>query len=560
MEILRLQVRDLAVVENAEVRFKFGLNVVTGETGAGKSVLIGALALLTGARADHGVIRHGAAQASVTAEIVLSGEAADSIPAILEDAGIDPCENGVLILRRTVSASGGGRCSVNNCPATVGLLAKIGTHLVDMHGPHDNQSLLDRGFQLSAVDAYGHCHAEREKFRSLWKRREALISELKRLSGNTENVEQRIDILKYRIDEIESLSLSEEADGYTLVEEYAAASNSARLIELGSAVVQALSEGENSAIDTMACTARMISEMRSLSAPDAAEWEKEAHSISVQISELSRAVSDCASGFEVSQERMQWLEKRMADVEHIKSKYGKTVGDVLKTLQAAKDELEDLGKIGERAAEAKENIARTESEMAEAGALLTAARKKAAQSLSAAVEEQLAELGLPRAAFSVAFSKGCNENGLDEIEFMFGPNPGDPPSPLRTIASSGEISRVMLAIKTVLSGHDRIPILVFDEIDANVGGEIALSVGRKLRRTGLTHTVICITHLPQVAACGSYHFSVIKKENNGRVSTEINEILGHERENEIARMLGGANLTSVAMEHARELISAGSAQ
>ena len=553
--MIRITVKDLAVVEYAEIEFNKGLNTVTGETGAGKSVLIGAIDLLTGGRTDKSAIRHGASQAIVTAEIELTQELEKTIMPILEEADIAPCEDSLLLLKRTISATGTGRCSINSCPVTAGLLAKLGVHLVDMHGPHDNQSLLNQSFQLDAIDSYGHCQQERAEFNSLWEQRRIKLAEREELFGSAEATERELDILKYQVEEIAAAKLSED-DGETLLAEYTEAANAARIIELANGAMAALTDDQMAATNSVAAAIRLIDEMDSLGSTSAADWKNDAKSISIQISELAKSIADVASRLDISPDRIQWLEDRVNLVERLKSKYGKSLEAVLEFYEKGSARLAELSSRGERAEKIDAEIEALTSKLNDAGAKLHQKREAAAAQLAKAVSKELADLGIAQAAFTIELKNGEGPNGFDVAEFGFAPNPGEPQRPLRMIASSGEISRVMLALKTSLAEHDKIPILVFDEIDANIGGEIAHTVGKKLAHVAKSHLVICITHLPQVAACGATHFAVAKSVVDGRTSTHIDELSEEQRIDELVRMLGGASLTSVTKEHAKELLKA----
>ncbi len=552
----KLTVKDLAVVESAEIQFGPGLNVVTGETGAGKSVLVGAINLLCGGRADHSVIRRGAEQSAVMAEISLQESVVANIAPILEDAGIDPCEDGILILRRTISPNGSGRCLVNNCPSTVQTMRRIGEMLVDMHGPHDNQSLFNPLFQLEALDSFGHCHEQRGKFAAIWREKRDLVRQREELAGEGDAAERELDLLKYQIREIAEAELSPDTDGDALVSEHAEAANVGSLLELGNGVIQMLTDAEGSVVELLADITRHLDEMQRHGSAEATEWISEARSASIQLNELSQSISSSLSRIDASPERMQWLEDRMTLVQKLKRKYGATVGEILAFYEKSKVRATELESRGRIIGELDSQIAAAENRLAAEAKRLTEQRAAASGKLAKAVSRQLADLGLPNAALDIAVSpaKTDSETGRDSVEFGFAPNPGESMLPLRSIASSGEISRVMLALKTVLAEHDKIPVLVFDEIDANIGGEIANNVGAKLSEASGSHQIICITHLPQVAAWGLSHFVVTKQVEGGRTQTRIRSVAETDRIDEIARMLGGADLTSVTVEHARELL------
>ncbi len=555
--IEELHVRDLAVVEKADIRFGPGLVAVTGETGAGKSVLLGAIGLLAGARGDREAVRAGASQADVRARFILPPPALKAIAPILDEAGLDPCEDGALLVRRTLLASGGGRCWINGGPASVQVARRIGERLVDFHGPHDNQSLLSPSFQLEALDSFAGNAAQRSAYAAAWEALRALEEKRDALQeGSDGSVAREIDLLRYQTDEIEAAQLDPATDGDALRAAFAAAENGARILELGSAACAALSDGDGNAVDTTGEAVRALGEMKRLGAPGAADWLERLEGISSSLSDLSRDMSSALSDMDFSPERLAELEKRIDVVETLKHKYGRTVEDVLAFLDKSRERLSALENRGETLAALERELAEAEKRLRTAGAALSQTRAKAAGALGGAVVRELADLGLAGAGFSVAVESAAkpSASGIDDVDFRFAPNPGEPPRPLRAIASSGEISRVMLALKTVLAAHDGIPVLVFDEIDANVGGEIARVVGLKLAALGASRQVLCITHLPQVASCADSHFLVHKQTSNGRTFTSIDALDGDARVDEISRMLGGERLTSVTRTHAMELL------
>ncbi|NLB68706.1 MAG: DNA repair protein RecN [Lentisphaerae bacterium] len=555
--IEKLTVKDLAVVESAEINFSAGLNVVTGETGAGKSVLVGAINLLCGERADNSLIRRGANQSTVMAEISLSPAANEIITPILEDSGIDPCEDGLLILRRTISTTGSSRGMVNNCPATVQTLKRIGEHIVDLHGAHDNQSLFNPMFQLEALDSFGKCFEKRNKFATLWREKRGLVKQREELAGVGESAERELDLLKYQIKEIEEANLSVDEDGEALIAEHATISNSSALLEMAGTTTQMLTDAEGSVTEILAELIRNIEGMSALGCAEAPAWLDEARSASIQLNELSQSITSVFSAIDASPERMLWLEERMTTVQRLKRKYGNSIENILDFYEKTKERVDELESREYKIEQLDKKIAEQEKLLSESAQILSKSRKAASGKFAEAVSQQLADLGLPNAAISISITPAAidTETGRDHVEFEFAPNLGESVLPLRNIASSGEISRVMLALKSVLAEHDKIPILVFDEIDANIGGEIANNVGAKMATASETHQIICITHLPQVAAWGRCHFVVSKSVEEGRTHTRIEPVDQADRIDEIARMLGGAGLTSVTIEHARELLS-----
>jgi DNA repair protein RecN (Recombination protein N) len=551
-----LAVRNLAIVEEAAVDFGPGLNIITGETGAGKSVLMGALDLVLGGRADKSAIREGASEAWVEAEFDLA-DARDA-EALLAQAGLPACDEGRLLIRRSVAAAGAGRCLVNDASATLQTLRRLGDLLVDIHGPYDHQSLLDPDFQRRVLDAYGRCAAPLAACGEAWQALKALEARLAELQGDTADVAGEIDRLQFAVDEISRAGLSE-ADGDDLVQQHAQAANAEQILALGSAVANALTEGESSAFDLLAGVQAQLAELARL-LPPAAEWRAEVQSAAVQLQELGRSISDRLSQIDADPARLQQLEERMALVQRLKRKYGHTVAEVLAALAKSQSRLSDLATRTEQIERLGAEIAAASKRLAEKAAALTKVRAQAAGKLARAITSELRDLGFLKAGFAVDLAAvDPGPAGADAVSFGFAPNPGEPMRPLKAIASSGEIARVMLAVKAVLAAHDSIPVLVFDEIDANIGGEVGRAVGQKLRRVAESHQVVSITHLPQSAVYGRQHYVVSKEVAKGRTKMRIQPLDDAGRVDEIARMLGGKGLTSVIESHARELIASAQA-
>ncbi|MBN1670620.1 MAG: DNA repair protein RecN [Kiritimatiellae bacterium] len=546
-----LRVKNLALVENIRVDFRPGLNVITGETGAGKSVLIGALGLLLGERADKTLIRAGADAFGAEALFVLPDTAA--VDAVLREAGLDPCEDGQLIIRRIMGAAGSSRNFVNASPTTLQVLKKLGDRLVDMHGPHDHQSLLDPGFQLDLLDAFGHL----EKERGACEQDYAALLELERkrraLACDAGEAERQTDMLAFQVKEIEDAGLTDGEDE-ELAREHLVVANAQRLLELAGAAVAGLTDAETSAFDCLAAVQQALDEMSGL-LEAAGPWREEARSIAIQIQELSNTVSSAAQNIEADPGRLEQIEARLALYHNLKRKYGGTTQAVLERLNTARERLHDLTTRAEQTAELDRQIAQARARLQAAGERLRDKRQPAAARLAKAITAAIQDLGLAKGEFTADLTAAApTATGIDAVEFGFAPNVGEPMRPLRAIASSGEISRVMLATKAVLAAHDRIPVLVFDEIDANVGGEMGNAVGQKLRGVAQGHQVLCITHLPQVAVYGETHFVVAKAVHDNRTFTTIEPLSDATRAEEIARMLGGRDLTRVTLEHARQML------
>ena len=546
--LTRLSVRNLAIVESADVEFGGGLTVITGETGAGKSVLMGALELVLGARADASTVRDGAKEARIEAAFAVPGV----VDAFLDAAGLPPCEDGVLLVRRAISATGGGRVHVNDAATTVQTLRALGKLLVDVHGPNDHQSLLEEGFQRGVLDAYGRIDAK--DYTTAWTTLSDLRAKLAELQGDSTDVAEECERLRYAVEELDAAQLTPEDDD-ELPARHAAAAHAAEILDCANAATAALSEADDSAAAALVGAGARVREMARFHEA-AGAWGETIERLTVEVQELAQEIADSASRLDADPEALQALDDRLSLVQRLKRKYA--CPDVA-ALLALRDErarrLADLEGRGARLAALADEIAAAEAAVRAAGAKLTAARTKAAARLARAVTKELHGLGFLRAGFDVSLAPHAPDaTGCDAVDFLFAPNPGEAARPLREIASTGEIARVMLAVKTVVAEHDAIPVLVFDEIDSNIGGEVGRAVGEKLRAVARHHQVIAITHLPQSAVYGARHLAVAKAVSGGRTRSTIQPLEGEARVAEIARMLGGTSLTSVVEQHARELL------
>ena len=547
--LTRLSVRNLAIVESADVEFGGGLTVITGETGAGKSVLMGALELVLGARADASTVRDGAKEARIEATFAVPG----GVGAFLDAAGLPPCEDGVLLVRRAISATGGGRVHVNDAATTVQTLRALGKLLVDVHGPNDHQSLLEEGFQRGVLDAHGRL--DTSAYAAAWARLADLRAQRADLQGDDADVAETCERLRYAVDELDAAQLTPEDDD-ELPARHAAAAHAAEILDCANAATAALSEADDSAAAALVGAGARVREMARFHEA-AGAWGETIERLTVEVQELAQEIADSASRLDADPEALQALDDRLSLVQRLKRKYA--CPDVA-ALLALRDErarrLADLEGRGARLAALADEIAAAEAAVRAAGAKLTAARTKAAARLARAVTKELHGLGFLRAGFDVSLAPHAPDaTGCDAVDFLFAPNPGEAARPLREIASTGEIARVMLAVKTVVAEHDAIPVLVFDEIDSNIGGEVGRAVGEKLRAVARHHQVIAITHLPQSAVYGARHLAVAKAVSGGRTRSTIQPLEGEARVAEIARMLGGTSLTSVVEQHARELLA-----
>ena len=567
-----LRIKNLALVSDLTLELQPGCNVITGETGAGKSIIIGALNLVLGERADRTLIRSGEESCSVEA-VFDTKKLRAPLKSFLEENGLEPCEENQLVLKRNFSASGTNRQFINGSATTLATLATIGEWLVDMHGPHDHQSLLHAGKQLLILDAFGGLEKDREAFGELVRRRAVLENEKSALIVDEKTYAQQLDLLRFQVQEISTARLQPGED-VSVDEEFNRASNAAKLLQLSQAALDALSENEASLLTQAGVIGRVLAELQRVDA--GANKLVELHAQAGEtLRELQTELSRYADKVDLDPARLAELEERLNLLHTLKRKYGASIAEVIAFGDEAKQKLQLLESRDAELARLNAALGKLDTEILSAGKKLSAARKKVIPQLAKAVGKQLEDLGFKQSKFDVAISTirwgetpsspklpggksmGSTESrptstGFDEIEFQFAPNPGEPAKPLRAIASSGEMARVMLALKTVLAAEDEIPVLVFDEVDANVGGETANAVGEKMRQIAAKRQVFCITHLPQVAAPADAHYVVTKSVKNGRTISEITLLDKKARVTELARMLGGQ--TDAARKHAEALL------
>ena len=567
-----LRIKNLALVSDLTLELQPGCNVITGETGAGKSIILGALNLVLGERADRTLIRSGEESCSVEA-VFDTRKLRAPLKIFLEENGLEPCEDHQLVLKRTFTSAGTNRQFINGSATTLATLATIGEWLVDMHGPHDHQSLLHAGKQLLILDAFGGLETERESFGELVRRRAVLEAEKSALIVDEKTYAQQLDLLRFQVQEISTARLQPDEEK-SVEEEFNRASNAAKLLQLSQAALDALSENENSLLTQSGVIGRVLAELQRVDAGAANLVALHAQA-GETLRELQTELSRYADKVDVDPARLAEVEERLNLIHSLKRKYGATLAEVIAFGGEAKQKLQSLESRDTELARLNAALEKLDTEILSAGKKLSAARKKVIPLLAKAVGRQLEDLGFKQSKFDVAIktvfvgdevtslkSKSSQslltsaptikQTGFDEIEFQFAPNLGEPAKPLRAIASSGEMARVMLALKTVLAAEDEIPVLIFDEVDANVGGETANAVGEKMKQIAAKRQVFCITHLPQVAAPADAHYVVTKQVKNGRTISEITLLDKKSRVTELARMLGGQS--DAARKHAEALL------
>ena len=538
-----LKIRNLALVDELVWELGPGLIGVTGETGAGKSIIVGALKLVLGERADKSLIRTG--EDACCVEAVFELRDPGEINAILEDGGLPPCDDTQLIVRRVLGQSA-NRQFVNDSPVTLALLKRLGEHLVDLHGPHDHQSLLSTERQLAMLDAYAGAEAAHASYREnhrAWRTKAAELDDHRHAASATE---QELELLRYQLEEINAANL-QPADEHDLEDRWRRASNATRLLESAATAAAALA-GEAGILERLAEVQRLVRDLEKLD-PSVREHTASLETAVLELQDLERNLAGYVDELDIDPAAAAALEDRVNLLESLKRKYGATLGDVLARRDAAAARLESIENRGEKLTALERELTASRATLAAAAKVLTTSRRAAAPKLAREISSQLKDLGFQQASFEAPL-RALTEpgaQGMETIEFQFGPNPGEPLLPLRQIASSGEISRVMLAVKSALAAQDATPLMVFDEIDANVGGEVACAVGRKMAALGTRHQVVAITHFPQVAATATHHFVVEKEVIGGRTRSRLFPVSGESRIQELVRMLGGGGEQARAM-------------
>ena len=555
-----LRIKNLALVADLTLELQPGYNVITGETGAGKSILIGALNLVLGERADRTLIRSGSDSCSVEAVFNVA-RLRVPLQSFLEENGLEPCADHQLLLKRLSPAPGANRQFINGSPTTLSILAALGEWLVDIHGPHEHQSLLHPARQLAILDAFGNPDGEREAFGGLVRRRAALEAEKAALIVDEKTYAQQLDLLRFQAGEIAAARLQPEEEAQ-VEQDYRRASNAAKLLAAQPGRARCVERERRLAAYPAGSLGRTLQELQRVDASAAPLVTLHEQAVSA-LRELQAELSHYSDKTDIDPARLQQLEERLNLIHSLKRKYGATVAEVIAFGEEAQRKLQSLEQRDAELGRFNAELQKLDAELWHAGQALSAKRRKVIPQLSKSVSKQLGDLGFKQSRLDLTLTTLSRSDatlhasrftfhGLDTIEFQFAPNPGEPARPLRAIASSGELARVMLALKTVLAAEDQIPVLVFDEVDANVGGETANAVGEKMQQIAQKRQVLCITHLPQVAAPASAHYVATKQTKAGRTTSEITLLSPKDRVTELTRMLGGQ--TDAARKHAEALL------
>ncbi len=548
-----LKIENVAIIENADIYFDNGLNIMTGETGAGKSIIIDSINAVLGERTSRELVRTGTQKASVTAVFKSSNE---KINLVLDELGVDPDDDGTLIIRRSITSDGKNACRINGTPVTVGMLKSLGRELINIHGQHDSQKLLDPTSHCAFIDEMAGNSDLIEKYKKYYFELCYLRREISSLITNDEEKSRKIDLLSYQIDEIENAQLTigemEELRStkffYRNIEKILSAVNESYSLICGSddvaGVLQEVKMAANR-LDDVSEFSSTVSENAQL-----------IHDISYQLEDIEDRLRNTLDELEYDPEYISQVEARLDYLNKLSRKYGSTEEEILAFCEQCHKEKSAIEFSDERVAELNQREVELSQKVKELANKLTESRVEVGGAFTAAVKAELAFLDMPNVIFIVdRKTVPLNENGADEIEFLISPNAGENPKPLAKIASGGELSRIMLAIKNVLSDKDNIGTLIFDEIDTGVSGRAAIKLGKKLKEVSSGRQVICVTHLAQIAAQADHHFLISKSTTNEKTFTSVNPLDREGRKYELARIIGGEEVTQTQLEMAEEMLT-----
>ena len=554
--LTELRIRNFAIIESLTLPLARGFNVLSGETGAGKSIIVGALGLLLGERASTDLIRTGADRATV--EGVFDVADRPEIAVLLDERGID-AEEPFVVLKREISGAGRARAWVNGTTVSAAILAEVGRLLVNLHGQHEAQTLLDPDAQRRILDAFAGATESAGAVRDAYDTLAHLRREIADLRRRRADAEKRADYLRHVVNEIETAKLTDGED-VRLEDEARRLENAEELRELSTGIVECIEGEEESALQRLASVERLLSTIQRVD-PTLARLQELYDTAYYNLEALAREMTEYEASVELDPERLEDVRRRRDVLYRLTKKYGPTLADVIEAGRAARSELDlvDSADLDLRALEERERTAT--HVLQERAAALTALRTQASERLGSAVGAVLPDLGMPDGRFHAALVplRDVGPEGAEAVEFRVSLNVGHEERPLARVASGGELSRVMLALKTILARLDRVPTLIFDEVDAGIGGRVGLQVGETMRRVASYHQVFAITHLPQIAARAHHHILVSKGARGGVTTADVAVLDGDPRVTELARMLGGDPESTVSRAHARELLDTAAA-
>ncbi len=548
----KLSIKNVAVIDSVDAEFYNGMTVLTGETGAGKSIIIDSINMILGDRTNKDLVRYGQEKASVQAVF----DANNDVLHILDEYGID-IEDNQIIITRNVNNEGKSIAKVNGEIVTLGVLREIASALVNIHGQHDNQTLLSAKKHINFLDSFAHCDCELSTYKSIYKELNILKKQADALNQDEQEMLRRVDLLEYQIKEIEQANLSENEEE-ELKEQQQIYENAEKISQgINEAYSNIYQNNESlSAYDSICIAIKALDSIREFDCT----LENAYNSLSsamYAIEDVSHEILSFGENVEYDENILNDIESRLDLISKLKRKYGATITDIKAFLDNAKKELNDIQTHDEQLRKLNIEIDKKTKELTNAAKILSKKRTDAACELSEKIEISLHELNMEKSKISVNVEMldDFSENGIDKVEFMISTNPGEPLKPLTSIASGGELSRVMLAIKSIIALDDDVDTLIFDEIDTGVSGNAAIKIAQKLKKIGTAKQVICITHLPQICAGADHHYLIIKNADDKMARTSLKHLNEEERITELARIIDGREITPSAYNHAKELLS-----
>lgn len=556
--LVQLSISNFAIIDELEVTFRPGLNIISGETGAGKSIIINAVNLMLGGRASTDLIRTGETEARVEALFQVKDNS--SLNALLQEMDI-PYFGGELLIKRIVSKEGRGRSSINGSMVNLQSLSRIGAMLISISGQHEHQMLLKPENHLYILDEFAGAERDRYNFLSTYREYQEIKNRIMELEAKITRLKDEQELIRFKINEIDSSNLKEDED-IRLEEERRRLKYGAKLMEIVSGAYNEIYENEGSILSKLGTCIRELDkgidiEKRLSHIVEALE------SVKIELQERALELRDILQSLEINPDRLQEIEDRIYHINSLKKKYGGSIKEIMRYRQSLEDSIDELESEKANLRKLKERIKGVEKVMLSKALSLSKKRKDAGKSFEKRMEQELALLDMKKTRFRVTFSRevsepspeDLSEDGIDRVEFMISPNLGEELRPLFRIASGGELSRILLALKTIMGKGTSVETLIFDEVDSGIGGATADVIGEKLKSLSKHHQIICITHLPQIASKGDAHFRVIKRTHGSRTITTISELNTEDRIKELARMLGGRVITERAMEHAKEMLN-----
>ena len=546
-----LSIKNVAVIDELSVDLRGGMSVLTGETGAGKSIIIDSINMISGNRANKELVRYGADKAVVQAVF----DAPKKVLDILHENDID-AEDGQVIITRHITNDGKSVARVNGMAVTLNILRDISDELINIHGQHDNQALLTPAKHTAFLDAYADNGKYIDAYKETLSEKRGIEKKIAALEMDEQEKMRRIDLLEYQVNEIKKASL-EKGEEDALKEQREIYANAELITNSAAEAYSNIygGEEEQSAYDGISVAADALAKISGLN-PQLKTIYDTLQNVMYQIEDTAHELKEFGDGVEFDEQTLNDIEERLDLISRLKRKYGASIEEILDYLKKAEDELNDIRLSDERTNELKERLAVVTDELKKRGGVLSKRRKDAAAVLEKSIEDALHELNMEKARFHVNIESGADfyENGLDRTEFLISANPGEPLKPLVKIASGGELSRVMLAIKSILADTDGVDTLIFDEIDTGVSGKTAVSIARKLSAIGRSKQVICITHLPQLTAAADNHYLIQKDTDGDMASTTLTELDALGREKELARIIDGGEVSALALDHAKEML------